>query len=155
MCVNSLATPFPLLYFTSPWLFYNYLLVLLNPLTSSLIHLFPLPSVNLLVTNFFSLAFKSLSLSLTFGLLIMMFFGVGLLTSIIIEALFVPWTYMSISFTKSGKFSFIIFSDRFPISCSFFFWHSYEANVGTLKVVPEAVYTILIVLDSFSSYCSV
>ena len=25
MCMSSLATPFPILYFTSPWLFYNYL----------------------------------------------------------------------------------------------------------------------------------
>ena len=35
MCINSLATPFPVLYLTSPWLFCNYLLVLLNPFTSS------------------------------------------------------------------------------------------------------------------------
>ena len=33
MHVSSLATPFPILYFTSPWLFCNYLFVLLNPLT--------------------------------------------------------------------------------------------------------------------------
>ena len=33
--INSLATPFPTLYFTFPWLFCNYLFVLLNPLTSS------------------------------------------------------------------------------------------------------------------------
>ena len=31
----------------------------------------------------------------------------------------VSWTCMSTSFTKLGKFSFIIFSNRFPISCSF------------------------------------
>ena len=37
MCISSLATLFPILYFTSPWLFCNYLFVLLNPLTSSLI----------------------------------------------------------------------------------------------------------------------
>ena len=35
MHISSLATPFPILYFTSPWLFCNYLFVLLNPLTSS------------------------------------------------------------------------------------------------------------------------
>ena len=35
MHVSSLATPFPILCFTSPWLFCNYLFVLLNPLTSS------------------------------------------------------------------------------------------------------------------------
>ena len=33
--INSLATPFPILYFTSPWLFCNSLFVLLHPLTSS------------------------------------------------------------------------------------------------------------------------
>ena len=35
MCASSLAAPFPVLYFTSPWLFCNCLFVLLNPLTSS------------------------------------------------------------------------------------------------------------------------
>ena len=32
---GSLAAPFPILYLISPWLFCNYLFVLLNPLTSS------------------------------------------------------------------------------------------------------------------------
>ena len=35
MHISSLATPFPILYFTAPWLFCNYQFVLLNPLTSS------------------------------------------------------------------------------------------------------------------------
>ena len=35
MHISALATPFPILYFASPWLFCNYLFVLLNPLTSS------------------------------------------------------------------------------------------------------------------------
>ena len=39
MSISSLATPFPILYFTAPWPFCNYLFVLLNPLTSS-----PIPS---------------------------------------------------------------------------------------------------------------
>ena len=39
MCISPLATPFPILCFTSPWLFCNYLFVLLNPLTSSPISL--------------------------------------------------------------------------------------------------------------------
>ena len=38
---GSLATPFPILYFTYPQLFCNYLFVLLNPLTSSHIHPHP------------------------------------------------------------------------------------------------------------------
>ena len=33
MHISSLASPFLILYFTSPWLFCNYLFVLLNPLT--------------------------------------------------------------------------------------------------------------------------
>ena len=33
--VSSLAAPFPILDFSSPWLFCNYLFVLLNPLNSS------------------------------------------------------------------------------------------------------------------------
>ena len=45
MSISALATPFPALYFTSPWLFCNHLFVLLNPLTSSPTphheHLFP------------------------------------------------------------------------------------------------------------------
>ena len=34
-CISSLTAPFPILYVTSPWLFCNYLFVLLYPLTSS------------------------------------------------------------------------------------------------------------------------
>ena len=44
--ISSLATPFPILYFASLWPFCNYLFVLLNPLTSSPIPLYPLPSGN-------------------------------------------------------------------------------------------------------------
>ena len=36
-CVSSLATPFPILHFTSPWPYCTYLFLLLNPLTSSYI----------------------------------------------------------------------------------------------------------------------
>ena len=43
MRISSLATLFPMLYFTSPWLFCNYLLVLPNPLTSSPIPPHPPP----------------------------------------------------------------------------------------------------------------
>ena len=43
MWISSLAAPFPILYFTSPWLFCNYLFVFLNLLLSSLIPPYPLP----------------------------------------------------------------------------------------------------------------
>ena len=46
MCISSLATLFPILYFISPWLLCNYLFVLLNPLTSSSIPLYLPPSGN-------------------------------------------------------------------------------------------------------------
>ena len=44
--ISSLATPFPIPYFISAWLFSNYLLVLVNPLTSSPILPQCLPSDN-------------------------------------------------------------------------------------------------------------
>ena len=44
MCIGSLATPFPVLYYTSTWLFCNYLFVLLSPLTSSPIPHYLLPT---------------------------------------------------------------------------------------------------------------
>ena len=53
---------------------------------------------------------------------------------------------MSISFTKLGKFSFIIFSNIFSISCSFSSLSGTpdDVSVGVLEVVPEAPYTILV-----------
>ena len=45
MHISSVATPFLILYFTSPWLFCDYLFVL-NPLTSSPISPHPNPSGN-------------------------------------------------------------------------------------------------------------
>ena len=35
MCISSLAAPFPILYFTSPWLFCNYLYLILSLFTHS------------------------------------------------------------------------------------------------------------------------
>ena len=50
--------------------------------------------------------------------LIMMCLGVVLFGSNLFGTLCASWTCMSISFTKLGKFSFIIFSSKFSISCS-------------------------------------
>ena len=56
----------------------------------------------------------------------------------------------SLSFTKLGKVSVIIFSIMFLISFPLFsFWHLHDENVGTPEVVSETPYTILIFLDSF------
>ena len=46
LCISSLATPFPILHFTSPRLFCNFLLVLHNPLTSHPVSYNSLPSGN-------------------------------------------------------------------------------------------------------------
>ena len=43
----------------------------------------------------------------------------GLFASILFGTLCASWTCRSISLTKLGEFSFIIFSDGFPISCSY------------------------------------
>ena len=55
---------------------------------------------------------------LTFGILIMMCLGVDLFGSNLFGTFCVSWTCMFISFTKLGEFSFIIFSNKFSISCS-------------------------------------
>ena len=44
--------------------------------------------------------------------------GVGLFASILFGTLCASWIYVSISFTKLGKFCFTTFSNRFPISGS-------------------------------------
>ena len=46
MHISSLATPFPILFLTSPCLFCTYQFVLLNPFTFSPILSFPLPTDN-------------------------------------------------------------------------------------------------------------
>ena len=111
-----------------------------------------LMGTSLQVTNCFSLAaFKILSLSLTFGLLIMTCLGMGLFASILfgtslcfldlhvyflhqIREVFFHYFFKQIS-------SFLLFL--------FSFCHPYDVNVGPLEVVSEAVYTILIFLNSF------
>ena len=63
-------------------------------------------------------AFKSLSLSLNFCLLIMMCLGVGLFGFILFGTLCTSQTCMFISFTGLGKFSINVFSYRFSVPCS-------------------------------------
>ena len=104
------------------------------------------------VTNCFSLAaFKILSLSLTFCILIMMCLAVGLFGSILFGTICTSWTYMSISFTTLGKFSVIIFFKwvfNFLLAL-FSLQHPHEIYIGMLEVVPEAPYTLFILLNSF------
>ena len=74
------------------------------------------------VTVSFSLAaFRIFSLSLILGNLMMICLGVFLFQSNFFGILWASWTpWKSISFTRLGKFSFIICSNKFPISCCCF-----------------------------------
>ena len=157
---SSLASPFPTALYTPTGSSVTaYLFLISSPLPPFCPS--HLTAGNLPVTNFFSLAaFKSSSFSLTFGFVTMMCLGVGLFASIIIGTLCASWTCMSIPFTNLGKLSFTVFfreiSNFLPFL--FLFWHSYEANVGPLKGVPGAAYTVLIFFFFFgfffSSCCS-
>ena len=79
----------------------------------------PLPSGNHLITNFFSLgASESLSISLIFGLLMMMCLGVGLLASFLSGTLY--FLDLHVYFLHEIREVFFhYFSNRLPISCSF------------------------------------
>ena len=55
-------------------------------------------------TCFYLAAFKILSLSLIFGILIMMHLGEDFFASILFGILYTSWTCMSIYFVKLGKF---------------------------------------------------
>ena len=99
-----------MLYFISPWLFCNYQFVLLNSFT-----FFTHPPHMATIKTFF-ISMILFLFSLTFWLWCV--FGVGLF-GFIFRTLCSSWPSMSISLTSLGKFSFLFFSNRFPISCSF------------------------------------
>nr|KAF6392633.1 hypothetical protein mPipKuh1_007822 [Pipistrellus kuhlii] len=61
---------------------------------------------------------KILSLSFAFGILIMMCLGVVLFGFLLFGILCASWICKTISFTRWGKFSVIISSNRFSVSCS-------------------------------------
>ena len=85
------------------------------PLRSQLVGLLGLPCM---LHTFSLAAFKILSLSWNFAILIMMYLAVGLFGFLLIRTLYASWSCVKFSLMKLGKFSIITFSNRFSIPCS-------------------------------------
>ena len=102
------------------------------------------------VTLCFSLAaFNILSLSLTFGILIIICPGVGLFPTFLFGTL-LPGLACLCPSSNQGSFLSLFFQIDFQsLVLSLLPLSPLDANVGLLKVVPQAAYTILIFLDSF------
>ena len=72
-------------------------------------------------------------LSLSLVILIMMYLGVDLFGSYLFGTLCTPWTCLSFSFTRLGKFLVISSSNRFLILCSL----SSPPGIPMMHVVPN------------------
>ena len=93
------------------------------------------------VTSCFSLAaFKILSLSWNFAILIMMCLRVGLFGFLFIGTLCASWICVTFSLIKLGKFSNIPFSNRLYIPCS-----------SSLSGIP-VIWVVLHFVFSYSSF---
>ena len=68
----------------------------------------------------YSLPYLTISFSWNFAILIMMCLEVGLFGFLLIGMRSVSWIFVPFSLIKLGKFSIIIFSNRFSIPCSSF-----------------------------------
>ena len=100
----------------------------------------------------FSLAaFNICSLCLVFVNLINMYLGVFHLGFILFGTLWVSWTWVAISFPILGKFSTINLLKYFLMVFLFvfFFWDSYDLNVGAFNIVLEVSEIVLISFNSF------
>ena len=93
-------------------------------------------------------AFNICSLYLIFVNLINMCLGVFHHGFILFGTLCVSWTWVIISFPILGKFSMIISSSIFFLFV-FFFWDSYDSNVGAFNIFPEVSEVVLISFNSF------
>ena len=81
----------------------------------------------------------------------MMCLGVFLFGSNFFGTLWASWTsWKSISFTRLGKFSFIICSNKFSnfLLLFFSFWHPYNLDIGTFQIFPEVPKSLFTFLDS-------
>ena len=100
----------------------------------------------------FSLAaFNICSLCLIVVSLINMCLGVFHLGFTLFGTLWVSWTWMAISFPVLGKFSTINLLKYFLMAFLFvfFFWDSYDSNIGAFDIVPEVSEVVLISFNYF------
>ena len=99
--------------------------------------------VPLYVASCFSLAaFKILSLSFIFAILIIMYLGVDLFRFILFGSVCASWTWMPVFVPRLGRFAAFISSNKLsaPFSPSlslFSFWAPYNSNVSMLDVLTE------------------
>ena len=96
-------------------------------------------------------AFNICSVCLIFFNFINMYLGVFRLGFILIGSLWVSWIWVAIFFPILWKFSTIISSSIFSWSFFFvfFFWDSYDLNVGAFNIVPVVSEVVLISFNYF------
>ena len=100
----------------------------------------------------FSLAaFNICSLCLIFDNLINMCLQVFCLRFIQFGTLWVSWTWVSISFPIFGEvFKYYLLKYFLMVFLFvFFFWDTYDSNVGAFNIVPEVSEVVLISFNSF------
>ena len=110
-----------------------------------------LMGIHLYVICCFSLAaFNTFSLYVIFDSLINMCLDVFLLGFILYGTLCTSWTCLTLSFPMLGTFLSIISSNIFsdPLFL-FFYWDTYNSNVGVFNIVPDISETVL---NSFLSF---
>ena len=102
----------------------------------------------------FSLAaFNICSLCLVFVNLINICLGVFHLGFILFGTFWVFWTWVAIFFPILGTFSTILLKNfLMAFLFVFFFWDSYDSNVGAFDIVPEVSEVVLISFNSFNSF---
>ena len=96
----------------------------------------------------FSLAaFNICSLCLIFVNLINMCLALGFF---LFGTLWVPWTWVAISFPFREVFTYYLLKYfLMAFLFAFFFWDSYDSNVGAFNMVPEVSEIVFISFNSF------
>ena len=105
---------------------------------------------------FFRAAFNFCSLCLIFVNLINMCFGVFCLGFTLFGTLWVSWTWVGYFLPHFREvFNYYLLEYFLMVFLFvFFFWNSYDLNVGAFNIVPEVSEVVLISFNSFFLYVS-